>query len=875
MNMTKQEKEILELIKGNQVYADYFLQKVSDIKWFNILENEGFFSPKTAPGPQQIDHEGGWIIPYWNVLDYLERISKQVTEPGKEKYVDDLLSIIKNVTKYHIDNNKLLDNYKTWWGFVKILCNIPNKKIDQDIINLIPYWLDSKFDNSLPALEILNCLLPKLLDSKNDGDFEKAEIIFNYITELTYKKSITTVDPYFLFNSFIKKGLAKKFGEKCSKDVILSLATKLNDVLEVERKSRDLPPFTESSYDFSYIWFNSMFTTPTYIQNDVKQLFVLILREILFTKAGGDEETTRELLETFLGKNYAYPIFKRLVLYIISSYWGKYNDTFWKTLEKEPKFFNNLHYMSEICRILQTFSQEEKKKFKNISGEEYIRKCREYNPYYILRIGLPPLTKEKISTMPNEELAKYLKTPISNWPWKGLALSGLSKALEQAAKDNPEKFVENLEPFLEKEYIYVYSILSGIKIALKDKKIVNEEKLLDFIEKYIEKEEFWKDKYRMNKNPWNTNHLLVISVIGELLKLFNKNVDRLLFVTLGILDKILKTGIREELNDTDYFYIASNSALGIVLSSMIELVSKLEKGGKEKREFLQKYEEILSKEIIEGYVWFGHYLLTFYHIDKNWTKDKVKQLLKQKEELWEAFAVGYFFNLNFNEKIYYLMKAHYKKALKYSFQRQKTEELLIYHICIAYLKGFEELNNNGWLAKILKKWGIAKISKLINCFFMNKQNRGVEEKVIKFWRWIYDNKFKNKKENNLNEDDKKILANLCYLVEFLPEITEEYYKWLKLSVKFIYLDIRLSLFISALNKIKDKGKSIEFIGDIYLEMLKKVTPDFDEENIKLIIDFLYEKGNKQKADEICKVYAKRGFFFLNPIYNKYNPIERL
>jgi hypothetical protein len=162
MTLTPKEEAVLQLIKEGKEYEDYFFRKVKDVKWFEILKNEGYFAPEKAPEPKPVDKEGYWSIPHWNVLDYLEKVSQQVTEPGNEKYIDELLNIIKDVTKYHIKNGNCLDNYRIWWYFVKILVNLPTEKITDEILDLIPVWLDSKFDNMLPATEILEKLLPKI-----------------------------------------------------------------------------------------------------------------------------------------------------------------------------------------------------------------------------------------------------------------------------------------------------------------------------------------------------------------------------------------------------------------------------------------------------------------------------------------------------------------------------------------------------------------------------------------------------------------------------------------------------------------------------------------------------------------------------------------
>jgi len=143
---TRQEVEFLLNLIRQKKYEDYFFKKVTSINWFDILNRE------------EIEEEGVYRIPQWNVLPYLERVSEQVNIPGNEKYIGELLDIIRNVTQY-LKHGKKLDNYYTWYYFVKILLNIPNDKIPIDIIELISTWLDSKFEVTLPEIKKLKKLL--------------------------------------------------------------------------------------------------------------------------------------------------------------------------------------------------------------------------------------------------------------------------------------------------------------------------------------------------------------------------------------------------------------------------------------------------------------------------------------------------------------------------------------------------------------------------------------------------------------------------------------------------------------------------------------------------------------------------------------------
>ena len=140
---TKHEvKFILELMEEEH-YRSYFFKKVTALHWFTVLKKEGFFKPSEKTKPQEVKEKGLFSIPVWNVLFYLEAVSQKVNLPGNEKYIDELLSIIKDVSNYKDAKGKRIDNYRTWYYFIKILLNLPNEKITEEIINLIPIWLDS------------------------------------------------------------------------------------------------------------------------------------------------------------------------------------------------------------------------------------------------------------------------------------------------------------------------------------------------------------------------------------------------------------------------------------------------------------------------------------------------------------------------------------------------------------------------------------------------------------------------------------------------------------------------------------------------------------------------------------------------------------
>jgi NurA-like 5'-3' nuclease len=59
-------------------------------------------------------------------------------------------------------------------------------------------------------------------------------------------------------------------------------------------------------------------------------------------------------------------------------------------------------------------------------------------------------------------------------------------------------------------------------------------------------------------------------------------------------------------------------------------------------------------------------------------------------------------------------------------------------------------------------------------------------------------------------------------------------------------------------------------GEIFLKMLEKFTPDYDQKHIRSIVEFLYKSNAEENASKICNIYGSRGYEFLRDIYEKHS-----
>jgi hypothetical protein len=934
------EIDLLNRIQKKAVYEDKFFEKRAELEWFDELKKRGYFNPNPDTCPQKSKEKGYYSIPQWNVLSYLEKVSQQANTPDNEKYIDELLAIIKEVSNYRDSTGQHIDNYRTWYYFVKILLNLPNDKIPLDIIDLIPIWLDSKFDTMLQGAEIATTFLPKFL-TDNPEDIKKAEKIVDYITAfkavplseeraklLSKEKEFSLIiDSHWLEESF--KKYSDIIGEKCTVKVVEDLTKKIKGLLESEKD--------ETYYSF-YDERDHHITEPL-------EMLTFIFKRILLAKVKSDVTTARITLKQFIEDKYLY--FPKMAIYVMGQNMDKYNDLCWEILKSEKgdllmektlyfgdelkHLFENLRNLTDEHRAMLNEKignaakkydfKEDAERYIALSKQE-IYKALSHDHYFknlydemkkITNVdaelhpavgkvetrwgrGPSPFTKEEIVKMSNDKLAEFLSKFRTKDSWRGPTVGGLSDLMAEVAKEVPEKFIENLTPFKNTGYIYIYEILKGIKDAWNGKKIIEWNKVFEFIEQYIDRKEFWEDEFIVEKDEWlgGAKHNWVVGMVAELIQDSTrddawsfpeqhfKKAEEIIF----LLFENLKA--EEDKEITDYVTYTLNTPFGKTITALILLALRIARVNNKKgiktdikwpSKFKEKYEEILNSKIIEGYTCLGRYLPNFYYLDKEWVKGKIKALESDKgTKYWEAFIDGYLSIEGVYKELYGLMRTHYQYGLHYDF-KECNREHLIQHICIEYLRGRESLDDpNSLFRKIIDEWKPEQIKEVIGFFWMQRdyltesseENEKIKGKIIEFWRLLYD-KYKVREDTSLTKEDKQILSSASSLAVFLPQINTESYEWLMLSASYVHEGFNSSFFIEYLDELKDKGNNEEtakYIGEIFLRMLEKFTPDHDEKHIRSIVEFLCMSNNTKNARKICNIYGQRGYEFLRDVYEK-------
>jgi len=99
------------------------------------------------------------------------------------------------------------------------------------------------------------------------------------------------------------------------------------------------------------------------------------------------------------------------------------------------------------------------------------------------------LYTNELKSLSIDDIAEYLMK------FKGdtgeFDIEGLSDMFRNCVLENPEKFTDDIKPFLSVPRIYQHALLLGLNEAWRSKKELNWQVVFDFISKVLTPDDFW------------------------------------------------------------------------------------------------------------------------------------------------------------------------------------------------------------------------------------------------------------------------------------------------------------------------------------------------------------------------------------------------
>ena len=900
------------LLKSDARQA-YFFRGLKYPTWLEPLKEAGWFNPDENPLPYESpDTPGYYRIPIWYALEYVETIANH-----PERDVDLLVKIVNTIVDCTDETGERIKNDGTNRRLIKIIGTFPINRIERKHIT----FMSNALKYGWVSREIGETILPKLLsEGKNDLHLDLLKVMFD--AKVVNGQIRPVMEEYWLKEAIKQQeqAISELCGFEAAEIVLTQIRTLIAEGvhsfdfierIEVEPSYGRRQRYAELLVSFTCRLFH--LASPDTIAETVKSL----LKETI--ASSHNHQYTR-----------GYPAtFGRIALNVITHHYDDLKRLFWEwdgnpleEYELKPQLYQLIETCclrfdeSEIEQILHWIEShqyirqlvEDNEKDAKVAalykrewltallktGNEKVaatyQKYKQINPKKIespglsraIKIGyeeMSVMTVAELSEMSNARIVQYLNDSQEEKFWTD-SIHGLVKVLREYVEANPRRFTDDLHPFQGARYQYQHSILSGLLNVWRDKREFDWEALLEFIHQIFSSEQFWTEHFEKppNYRDWiiSTTADLITEGTGDDKYAFDAHLLPLAEKILIVLVKKVESSVftLEDLSSK-----VLDSVRGKVFSAMVHYALRYARINNPKqvsrwsqtirKDFTKRLDRSLEPSLEFSFT-LGHYLPNLLYLDKEWVVDNIDRIFpRQDESHWEAAFSGYLFLPQTPEDLYFLLKKRgdYQKALNTDFADQTVLERLIQHVCWDWIEDRETLNDENSLIYQLINSGNPKLLSGMVDFVPRRQydaSDKVNSKVKPAWRTLIAILSPKSTEAEYRE----ILGSLSGWLGLIDRIDAEALKWLKLSAKYVERGFDSASFVEALRE--HVTQTPKEVGEIYLEMLNnKIYPDYPPTDIQEIVRILYNQGYKEKADDICNLYAAAGFDFLRPLYEEY------
>lgn len=505
-----------------------------------------------------------------------------------------------------------------------------------------------------------------------------------------------------------------------------------------------------------------------------------------------------------------------------------------------------------------------------------------------------PLDLEEIIQSENKDIVELIQTFRPTDSWQEPSISGFTDAIKQAIKKDPQKFANELKVYTDTPIIYIYNITIGLQEAWKNHKDFDWESVLLFYRSYLLENKHNSKNKKLANDGWGTKPEWILGAIGDLL-LEGMREDAHAFelallpiakeILINMVGQLKKTNEYQTSNmDPPTYYL--NSTAGKTLRALLDYSLRRARNTKSEdnipiweQDIIELFESTLHKEIIDIFILIGVNARQFNYLNQDWTTDRISEFYNIDSLYWNAFFSSYIWgNQILTKDMYILLLPHFKRAFDEDILENKNNNTnYVKHIVSFYLRGFDNLENNGLINTFIIQAGANQILHLVEFILYNynlinqlayNNNNSLEELIIKLWGTI-----ETKYDGTGDDIERDTFSRLSQLIMYVSVLNNTNTKRITSSACYITrYDHKISV-IDNLIRLKDTGESFETASYVS-RILESINFDsfISTLDIKKTIDlvnYLYLNEQKDAADKFCNKRAQLGDDFLNETYSKY------
>jgi len=627
-NLTAKQESFIRLMQKSEEHArkgfEVLAARSDANTYFDALSEAGLFESKNNFGPIPTDEPGYVRIPYWAALDYLEAIAKFAGVKEDIQLAEKVLAVIRDVSRAEEQESGKSDNYHTWRKFAEIISLVPASTLTTEVIDLIPIWINCKFDRGMVGAALDKGLLKKLLAGGRSNELAMAARILNHCTAIFEdappvegrKKPVTVIDHYWL-----KKLIdhhSESFGVKAGREAAEIFRKRVQEVFG--EYYANLPTYV---------------SRPAVEKNEQNQewnrsenCFVEGLRDVLLAWVEHDSSNSPQdfVAELLRDKN---EMVRRVAIHVLSQRWHHLKRLYQGLVG--PELFNarNIH---EVYHLLHERFGEFPETYKDMTlnairdlpllgeGEDSVSQLRYSQRNWLSAIvgkGYEPADAWFNDLMSDVKLGSLSSHPdfhyyMESWSgsgpspytvqellayaeagcliqkmnefqpstdWRGPSVQALVKTLKEAVKLSPKIFLHLLPEFHKANRPYQYGVISGYKHLWDSTEDSNKllewdtawPKLFDFFEILLSTS-FWAEEV-VNDKELTPTRKWIPSEIAEFLRAGTKKDEHafsadLLPRSISIIEMLLEKSEPASEAGDDPMFQAINSEKGKAIEAL-------------------------------------------------------------------------------------------------------------------------------------------------------------------------------------------------------------------------------------------------------------------------------------------------------------------
>jgi hypothetical protein len=511
--LTWKQNEFIERMAQSPEHAQWgfelLLKRENFSAFFDGLRERGLFNSGNNPGPIQLENGKYVRIPYWPALDYLLGCAKVSHDANDEDLARKVMDVVRNVTEARRADQGEPDNYHTHRVFAEILGSVPLAVIEWTDIDLIPTWLDTRFDHGGVGHELDKGLMRRLLDSNFPENWRKASRVAYHCTGFVWvaedsagkarKKAVPLVDDYWL-REFIRHHAAP-LGERVGEQAAGSFLSRVRELYSEDMHARASYLFRPAieEHDQNYDW------------GGADNRLVEALRDCLIAWVDSGANAASTYIEKLL--NDEIEIVRRIAIHLINVRWSVLHELYGKHVGVELFAQGHLHELYGLLRDRFALFTPEFRTATIGALRNLPMSANWSNPARVLKLvqrnwltaiankGFEPADEWLAALVADTEVGAPDEHPDflsyrESWSgpgptpihpdelvelaqqgvlverlndfeprdtWRGPTIRALVGALEEAVSVNPDAFLVRLPDFLQARRPYQYGVISGFK----------------------------------------------------------------------------------------------------------------------------------------------------------------------------------------------------------------------------------------------------------------------------------------------------------------------------------------------------------------------------------------------------------------------------